>query len=150
MTNQKTIDPSIAVENYITFTAPKTGEYVFYSQDSRNIISGSVCDIYGRKLFENSGINFRVECVLEEGDTYSLETTFGTGESPVTIGIDCVGEAKEIKISDSNGYETEYIYGSAGGSKHLFANFFPRNGAIEDVTWSSDDSDIASVDEAIS
>ena len=145
--NTKQIVPSETMEDYITFTAPKTGKYVFFSENSTHEIYGSVYDLYGVKLFGNSGINFRVECILEAGESYSLYTQCGNETNPINVSIDFVGVPESIIISDSNGYETEYIYGNEGDSKYLYSQFLPRNSKIDEVTWYSEDSDIASVDE---
>ena len=130
---------------YYKFTPSESGEYVFYSTSDKDTY-GYVFDFYRNTLIsdDDSGANsnFYIRFNMTAGTTYVLGARLynseRTGEFPVTLAKLVPAEGLTV-VPTISGYVGTYDF--------IDAEFTPYNAIPENITYTSDNEAVATVDE---
>ncbi len=127
------------------FIPDETCYYSFYSTGEYDTY-GTLYDstMYSLENDDQSGggDNFRIRCMLIEGETYYIRPMFYSSSETGSFDFTCVKnpQANLMKITQG-----ETFTGHPGENTRFGVTFYPENAMEEDVDWSSSDPDTVSV-----
>ena len=149
-----TLDTAVAVtlgqeeQSVLKFTPEETAYYAFYSRENSADTQGWITDLDGNELVYNDDgagdLNFKAVYNMIAGTTYLLKSSLlaMNMEGSYEVLITKLPEATEIY------FENEYISGVVGGeSEPIEVLQYPEFSIPVEVTWSSKDESVATVDE---
>lgn len=153
-------EKEIESDNCFVFEPEESGWYMYYSSGD-NDIKGQIQDAVSSELLaesDNYGYNFWGRTVIlgdfklihyfEAGKTYHLvsidESYYSSGYSKGTY---CVGVEKLTKANSMTIQNQEEVNVGIGLRREFEIIYSPEDCIPETVTWSSDNTDIVSVDE---
>lgn len=127
------------------FVPQEDGGYLFCSFDLEGDAYGRILDADFCTLSEDDDGagdgNFSVVAILEAGELYYLEADTYSGIASYQCTVSKLPPATGMTLS-----ETEYT-GYVGNEFTLYPRFIPDNSAPENVTWTSSDDTVATVDD---
>lgn len=157
---------TVTVKDYDTITLNEKKPVTLYSDDEKATYkfipsadgeyffeSLGDCSTYGRIMDEDmniltsgnwggNGDGFKLRYELEKDKVYYMQATLDYGnEGSFELLVSAVPTADSISITAGN------LTGIAGGSINLDVEFDPEDSLVEDVTWTSSNEDVATVNE---
>lgn len=134
----------------IKFTPSEKGEYAFSSSGASGKTYAEFGELYDDYqdqeiyLYSEPDNDFSFRYRLEAGQTYYLRTGFDTDAKTGTyqVGVIKAPAAKGLSITQGTALE-----GSKKDVISLSVTFTPEGAASEDITWTSSDESVASVDD---
>ncbi len=92
---------------------------------------------------EEPGTSFKTGEILTEGETYIIDVGYYGNESTasITLGVQKIVYIDYVEIVENN------IGGVVGESLQLTAKIYPENATVNNVSWSSRNEDVATVDQ---
>ncbi len=131
-----------------SFVAPEAGTYVFYSTNSSRDTFGYLYDEDMNEIAadDDSGEsnNFRIQFELSEGEQCYLKAKFLSSDAIGSFDVVLYKLVQAESISIKEGSELNAYKGT---TVRLSPIFSPKNAIIENCTWTSDNENIATVDE---
>lgn len=130
----------------LQFTPTKSGYYQFYSYDSQGYDPyGYIMDADQELLIQgddtDEGLDFSIFCYMTAGQTYYLAATCYSGSAKYTVRIDAKTTATSMA------FEQDTYTGSLGDYLYPALMFYPAGSAQENVTLTSSDDLVVSIDE---
>lgn len=128
------------------FTPEVDGTYVFYSYDNTIDTYGYIFDGDMQQIDSDDdggdGNNFSIECFLSAGETYYLKTKPYSSSATGTYSIKVMQLVPATSIEITAGASISRYEGS---TYYLSAEFSPDNAITESLTWTSSNTDVATV-----
>ena len=154
LTEEQPVNVALNIDNreYVKFTPEVGGWYHIYAYDASydchptfTLCDDSLQALSGYNDHESIAFNFVA------GKTYYIETRFraysGTEYGIYFVAVEKAVPASSLSITYSWGSPVDSITDYEGETCNLYAELQPQNAIPETISWSSDESDIASVDD---